>query len=145
MGGSVVPETLRSPWRFAAVGLGGLMCVIGLAVAPDHAVTGAVYLSVGILGGARGLLCGVRIVPKGLIHRGVLSRRSIPWGEIVDINTAAADGSVTPSNMPMVVLADGRSVGLTCLAGHATSATGNSRVQRQTTCLREVWQQGDWR
>ncbi|MYW06738.1 PH domain-containing protein, partial [Streptomyces sp. SID3343] len=127
------PETLRSPWRFAVVGLGLLMCLIGLATASAHTLTGAIYFATGAVGVVQGLLCGVRILPKGLVHRGVVSRRTIRWDDIVDINTGAAEGSVTPSNMPKVILADGRTVGLSCLAGHATSATRDSRVQLQTT------------
>ncbi|MFJ9839736.1 hypothetical protein ACIRYZ_04585 [Kitasatospora sp. NPDC101155] len=72
---------------------------------------------------------GVSFGPAGLTYSGLLRARSYTWSEVERVESATVPGTLFSSDLPELVLADGKSDQLPLLAGYGRGSKVNKRVE----------------
>ncbi|MBO1414661.1 hypothetical protein [Streptomyces sp. FH025] len=124
----------RSPWAIVHF-LIGLVCAL-VSVSTAAYATRVDDLIPIVLCGVPGLVLtvrapiyGVSFGPAGLKYSGLLRARSYTWSEVERVEHAKAAGTLFSSDLPELVLADGRTDQLPLLAGYGFSSKANRRVE----------------
>ncbi len=124
----------RSPWAIVYF-LIGLVCALTAVSTATYATRVDDLIPI-VLTGIPGLVLtlrtpmyGVSFGPTGLRYSGLLRARSYTWSEVAKVEYATVPGTLFSSDLPELVLADGKSDQLPLLAGYGRGSKVNKRVE----------------
>ncbi|MFF7454206.1 hypothetical protein [Kitasatospora sp. NPDC008115] len=125
----------RTPWALGYFLTGGVCLLLSMVMAAGarHGFQVVPVLLLGVPGAVlmlRAPRFGVSYGPTTLKYSGLLGTRSHAWADVREVRVAVLKGSVYSSDVPELVLADGRTDPLLVLQGHSWGLARNRRVAR---------------